>query len=132
MAKFLIRTLAAENAHRYDIGDIVVVVPDTHIWGRYESKEVWVAEGLTPALWPDAFGILELTGLDPALAAQYLASNTVDGTVNTAMTRRRKMYVDIAAVQALLTNAMKKSWTDNRRITVAWSQNLANTIKIKL
>ncbi len=75
----------------YKRGDIVVVFPDGHIWGKNEG--------------PPKFGIVQLTGITVEQAKIYLQSETEiikdwkfpDGTVgsNTITKRRRLFQFDI-------------------------------------
>jgi hypothetical protein len=68
MAELLVRT--QNNAHRhpdkdratYKRGDVVVVMPDGHQWGRMESLKVWTDEGLPANAWNGGFTILEVPG----------------------------------------------------------------------
>ncbi len=58
MAELLVRT--KDNAHRhpdkdraaYKRGDVVVIMPDGHKWGRMESLKQWTNEGLPADAWP--------------------------------------------------------------------------------
>jgi hypothetical protein len=133
MAKFLIRLAPAENPQRYTSGDIICIVDDEHVWGRYESKEQWVAEGLDPTLWPDVFGIIEFTGLDTALAQPYLESIYLDGTIDTEIVVRRKYGVDIAAAMALLNTSDVALWQQIRHLTLSWGNAaVQDVIKTKV
>lgn len=124
MAKLLIRTIEGENIERYMRGDIVAVLPDTHVFGRMESMEVWIAEGRNPALWPGGFLIVELTGLSESVAQAYL--------VRTAQ-RRRDFAVDIAAIVAALPAGKLATYNAVSRITLSWSNpDVRAAIKAKL
>lgn len=124
MAKLLIRTLDGENIERYMHGDIVAVLPDTHVFGRMESLEVWIAEGRDPSLWPGGFLVIELTGLAEATAQAYLARTTL---------RRRDFTVDIAAIVAALPAGKLATYNAVARITLSWSNpDVRAAIKDKL
>lgn len=120
MAKILVRTINGDNALRYMRGDAVCVRPDDHVWGRYESLEVWIAEGLDRTLWPDEFAVLELTGLDEATARSYLEEIGVMGAAAPEMSQRRKFGADVDALYALLPAAKKAVFANTRRITLSW------------
>jgi len=71
MAEFLV---FAENRVRLDVppeastallkrGDITEVRPDGFVWGREESKAVWVAEGRDPTLWPGKTILIKVPGM---------------------------------------------------------------------
>jgi hypothetical protein len=120
MAKILIRTVDGGNALRYMRGDAVIVRPDDHVWGRYESLEVWIAEGRDRAEWPDEFAVLELTGLNEVTARAYLEEISVIGAAVPEMFRRRKFGADIDALYALLPAAKKAIYANTRRITLSW------------
>jgi hypothetical protein len=64
----------------YRRGDIVAIVPDGHVWGRYESLQVWIAEGRPAAEYPGEFYILKVPGVSVERLTVYLAdwSDTLD------------------------------------------------------
>lgn len=121
MAKILVRTVNGENLLRYMRGDPVAVFPDDHVWGRYESLEVWLAEGRARADWPDEFAILELTGLDETVARDYLEEVFQMGASALELAQRRKYFADIDALYELLPAAKKTSYQNTRRITLSWT-----------
>ena len=123
MAKILIRTVNGGNELRYMRGDPVVVVPDDHVWGRYESLEQWISEGRMAADWPDEFVILELTGLDVSAARQYLAEVQLMGAAQPVMARRRRYMADIDALYALLSAAKKAQYAAARRVALSWGNS---------
>lgn len=61
-------------------GMLVVVQEDGHIWGRLESKQVWIAEGNTAASWPQQghLAILKIPGVPAAKARALLDPQNSD------------------------------------------------------
>ena len=57
MAQLLINT----RTHR-----VVTVQPDSHQWGRMESKQVWLASGGSKQDWSDDFFVLRVSGVPVA------------------------------------------------------------------
>ncbi len=56
--KLLITTEAVSG---YDVGDILAVVPDTHLFGNYETLAAWVASGRAPEDFPNSnLAVVEL------------------------------------------------------------------------
>jgi hypothetical protein len=79
-------------------GDPLVIVEDGAAWGRRESKDVWVAEGLagvdadgvnrsgqTAANWPGGFFILRVLATTAAQVINFLQANA-DGIQQRAYT----------------------------------------------
>jgi hypothetical protein len=64
----------------YKRGMPVVVAEDGHTWGRDESKQVWIAEGRDPALWPGQgkFVLLKIPGVPSDKARALIASQDED------------------------------------------------------
>jgi len=59
-------------------GDPLYVAEDGHTWGRYESKQQWIAEGLGAHNWPGGFLIIKIPTV-PAAAFQNFIAPHVDG-----------------------------------------------------
>ncbi len=105
----------------YKKGDIVVVKPDGHEWGRMED----------PALHPDGvdgcgFVIVKVPGVTatPEKIAKWLGTiKDIDGT----MTKRRFWEVMTDDVPANIRNKLR----DNGVVTITWT-NLKNYIRNKL
>lgn len=100
MAILLIRTVNGENAQRYMDGDVVVALPDDHVFGRMESLRVWVAEGLDPAKWPGGFAVVELPGLAVADARPFCADGAPSAILmDKSMPRRRDWKIDYPSLE---------------------------------
>lgn len=102
MAEFLIKARNATHADPvkdargcYKRGDIVVVMPDGHLWG---SKE-----GL-----PD-FVIVKVPGVDHERARKYLAQEPV---------LRRRFRIRVDDVPLTIRNQLR----DTGQVTVTWTQ----------
>ena len=63
MAEILIKVgdQSPHPAHFKD-GDVVAVQDDKHQWGRCESLDVWLSEGLKEDEWPGGFDIIRIPG----------------------------------------------------------------------
>lgn len=61
-------------------GMVVNVFEDGHVWGRLESKQVWIAEGNSAASWPQQgrVAILKIPGVTAARAEALLERQLVD------------------------------------------------------
>lgn len=59
---------------------IVNVFEDGHVWGRFESKQIWIAEGNSAALWPQQgrMAILKIPGVLAEKALSLLNTQLVD------------------------------------------------------
>ena len=68
----------------YKAGFIVDVKPDGHKWGRQESLQQWLAEGLPRADWPGNFFIIRMTGL-PIEKAKALLDEQVEDDSGTLL-----------------------------------------------
>ena len=70
----------------YKRGMPVVVFEDGHVWGREESKQVWITEGKPAADWPGQgkFVILKIPGV-LAAKAQELISHQVEDDAGTPL-----------------------------------------------
>jgi len=81
----------------YKRGQPVVVFEDGHVWGREESKKVWIAEGRDPTLWPGQgrFIIIKLPGVPASRAQALINEQTEDdtGTETGRVYRRRRWRV---------------------------------------
>lgn len=64
----------------YKRGMPVQVQEDGHVWGRLESKQVWIAEGRDPAQWPSQgkFAIVKIPGVPKGRALAFLDEQFVD------------------------------------------------------
>jgi len=104
MAELLIRT--QNNAHvdprkdraTYKRGDVVVVMPDGHVWGRLESKQQWVSEGLPENAWPGGFVVVKVPGPVSDYADLVAEQNTPDSN----RYRRRNKNVNLTALRSKL------------------------------
>lgn len=85
MAELLI--FAQDNTHSdpekdrsgcYKRGMVVAVFDGGHMWGREESKQVWIGEGQDPAQWPGKFAIIKLPGVSADKARELLAEQMED------------------------------------------------------
>lgn len=105
----------------YKRGMVVVVKDDGHLWGREESKAVWIAEGRDLAQWSDKFVIVRLPGVPAAKADELLAEQMEDDTgVPTIQPgsialaggpypwrfRRRRWRLDMASLPPAIRNAL--------------------------
>lgn len=70
----------------YKVGMPVVIFEDGHIWGREESKQVWIAEGKLSADWPGQgkFVIIKIPGV-PAVKAQTLLDKQTEDDAGTPL-----------------------------------------------
>lgn len=108
----------------YKRGMVVAVFDDGHVWGREESKAVWVAEGRDPAQWPGKFVVVKLPGVSAAGARELLAEQMEDdagaptiqpGSVLLAdgpypkRFRRRRWRMDFASLPTAIRNALQSN-----------------------
>lgn len=127
----------------YKRGMVVVVADDGHVWGREESKSVWIAEGRDPAQWPGKFVIVRLPGLPAEKARELLAEQMEDDagvpTIQPGSIlhsdgpypqrfRRRRWRLDIAALPVAIRNALQSNgeFTAN---TAARRQSVRDALK---
>jgi hypothetical protein len=63
MAEILVKAgdQSPHPAHFKD-GDVVTIQDDKHQWGRCESLDVWLSEGLKEEDWPGGFNIIRIPG----------------------------------------------------------------------
>lgn len=80
------------SAYRH--GDPVVVRDDGWVWGRCESKAVWIAEGNDPAFWPGNTVMLKIPGVTADQVLQFVQNNA-DGL------RQRANNFDLSAFSNL-------------------------------
>lgn len=92
MAEFLIRNVdntnpdPIKNIERcYKRGDLVLVRSDGHIWGRRESKQQWLAEGLAEADWPNRYVIIKIPDLTIEVARRFVGERFI-------VVRRRRLF----------------------------------------
>lgn len=53
--------IANQAFNGFEAGDIIAAVPDSHVWGREESVDVWVAAGNLAGDFPNpSFSIVQL------------------------------------------------------------------------
>lgn len=112
----------------YKRGMVVVVADDGHVWGREESKAIWIAEGRDPAQWSGKFAIVRLPGVPVSKVNDLLAEQMEDDTgVPTLQPgsvaladgpypqrfRRRRWRLDMA----LLPNAIRNALQSNGEFT---------------
>lgn len=121
MAKLLVRTVNGENALRYQRGDIVVALPDDHVFGRMESLDVWESEGRDPAQWPGGFAIVTLTGLSVAEANAYLEE---------VIGKRRKYLIDLDQIERRLSGSDRATLLTRFTITRPWA-DVRDAIKVR-
>ena len=83
----------------YKRGDLVAVFPSGHVWGRLESKQVWVAEGNAAEDWPNKFRIVVIEGLSLEKAKRYVQPQTSGGVISGGsirdIVRRRKFRFNV-------------------------------------
>ena len=86
----------------------VVIFDDGHTWGRDESKQVWIAEGRDPALWPGQgmWVILKITGVSAASLRSICDEQTEsDAGIDTGdIFRRRRCHIILDALTAKTRN----------------------------
>lgn len=105
----------------YKRGMVVVVSEDGHVWGREESKAVWVAEGRDPTQWSGKFAIVRLPGVPVGKANELLAEQMEDDAGTPTIQpgsllrsdgpypqrfRRRQWRLDIASLPSPIRNAL--------------------------
>ena len=72
-------------------GDPLYVAEDGHTWGRYESKQQWIAEGLGAHNWPGGFLIIKVPTVRASVFQKFIAPHT-DGI------RQRDHTIDLSGV----------------------------------
>ena len=110
MAEFLIKAVDAtipdptkDRAGCYKRGDVVVVMPNGHEWGKEEG--------------PPSFIILKIPGLSVTVARKYLESEYVLGDKNKLARRRRyRLRVDDLPL------GVKSELVSAGSVTVNWSE----------
>lgn len=55
-------------------GDPLYVAEDSHTWGRYESKQRWIAEGLGAHNWPGGFLIIQIPRVPASVFQKFIAA----------------------------------------------------------
>jgi len=70
------RLLIKNLANNYSTGDVICVVDDSHIFGRYESKIAFDAAGLVD--WPRQFVIVNIPDADVEYYKYLLENNSND------------------------------------------------------
>jgi hypothetical protein len=73
-------------------GDPLYVAEDGHGWGRYESKQQWIAEGLGAHNWPGGFLIIKIPKV-PAAALNDLVRPHGNGVWE------RRHTIDLSGVE---------------------------------
>ena len=104
----------------YKRGMAPVIYEDDHTWGREESKQVWIAEGLDSAAWPGQ-GIVFIIKL-PLTPADILREICNDQTVDDAgidfggTYRRRQCQLRVDSLPPPVRNAIARDGeiTSNR------------------
>lgn len=115
----------------------VIVYDDGHVWGREESKQQWIAEGLTAANWPSQgkLVILKITGVTAAKAQSFLDPQTEDdaGTPifdelgRPAVFRRKRWHLVFDSVPTTVRNAA----LTNGEVTVTVAQIRSFLLRIR-
>ena len=54
-------------------GDPLYVTEDNHSWGRYESKQRWIADGLGAHNWPGGFLIIKVPEVPASVFQKFVA-----------------------------------------------------------
>lgn len=86
MAEFLIRAQASSNPAASEIGDIIIIRPDGHVWGNAECLPEYL--------------VVKLPRVDYETVKQYKAALTL-GTGNDAViVKRRRWNVPVAWIKA--------------------------------
>ena len=95
--QILLRVSDGEEGH--NAFDPVYVADDSHIWGRLESLDVWVAEGNTPESWPKrgVFVIVSVPGVDPNLHKNLQEPETYLIERDKPTNQRVQQYIDLRA-----------------------------------
>lgn len=94
MAQLLVATASMNG---YQRGDIIAVMPDTHVWGKAETLASWVAAGETAGSFINpGFAAVQLATdpVDLNLADPMLMDDPVDG-IKHHPTNKRAWFVDI-------------------------------------
>ena len=139
MAEILIKTknvthsdLEKDRRGCYQRGYPVVVFEDGHIWGREESKQVWIVEGKDPAQWEDKFCIVKIPGLSVLKVQALIEAQTEDDAGNPLIDaqgmpivyRRRRWKILVDNIPPAILNQLKNAG----EVTVIVSQ-IRNYIK---
>jgi len=67
-------------------GDVVIAMPDGHIWGRFEHKPTFLASGGLEADWPNKFAVVKVPDMTVEEATGLMDVSPLD--VNGLPTRR--------------------------------------------
>lgn len=61
MVQLLVKT-GDQSSHvsHFKDGDVVCIRPDSHVWGREESLDVWLSESRDPKDWPGQFTVVHV------------------------------------------------------------------------
>jgi len=121
--QLLVNTIARTD---YERGDILAVVPDTHIWGREESMAIWLGDGRAAEDFPNPhLGILRMPSepVDLNLADPFLEDALDEGQPSTEVLKQRLWYVDIDALPPGVANSLTSPGGDaqvgrNRRSAI--------------
>ena len=95
-------------------GMVVAVHEDGHVWGRLESKQVWIAEGRSAASWPQQgrMAILKIPGVSAARAKALLEMQSeTDLAVELPLGgifRRRRWHLVFDSLSNTVRNAVSR------------------------
>lgn len=86
MAEFLIRAQASSNPAASEIGDIIIIRPDGHVWGNAECLPEYL--------------VVKLPQIDYETVKHYKAA-LISGTLeNMIVVKRRKWHVPVEWIEA--------------------------------
>ena len=139
MAQFLVRNVDStspdpeeDRRGSYKRGMVVVVAPDSHVWGAEETKAAWIAAGRDPAQWHGHFVLFRVPSVTMEQVLALTTSQVTDdsGTLLTSedgipLVFRRREY---RLLLDNLKNSIKDELAANGEVTVSVS-DVRNAIK---